>query len=216
MLTLLICARSGFAATLTVVADQSTYLPGDTITLTVVGSIDPTSELAPHIDVRLELPANVSFVTSSADTAQTPPCMFGPCIWTVGAAQGTLTGNSLRLFDQTCTGCGVFVNNWNGVGLAFITATAVLTAISPGSDVPLDFGLLTDFFGISGASPGTTVHIVPEPTTSALMGLGVVVLALRRRLRGELARVPVTRALGSSLYPPRPPEQAISSPSHAG
>jgi len=184
----LMFAMDATGATLTVAADQTTYGVGDTITLTVVGTTNPFSENATGIDVRLDLPLNISFVSSTADIAQTPPCTFGPCIWTVGETEGTLSGSSLTVFNQIQgpPPGGPFVNNSNGVDTAFVTATVVLTATSSGL-ASFAFGPLTNFFGLGAAlggstPPGTIVNIVPEPTMATLMALGLLGLAMRRRV----------------------------------
>lgn len=171
------------AATLAVTADQASYGLGDTITLTVVGSIIPGVEVTEAFVVVLDSPANVGFVGSSADAPIPPDCMFGPCVWTMDSTQGTLSGNSLTAFNQFCDGCVLtFVNNATpGFSSAYITATAILTATSAGLNVPIDFGQFTTFFGV-GPGPGTTVNIVPEPSTAVLIGLGVLGLT---RLRGR-------------------------------
>jgi hypothetical protein len=41
-----------------------------------------------------------------------------------------------------------------------------------------------DFFGLDSA-PGTSVQIVPEPSTALLLGLGLSGFALRRRRQEE-------------------------------
>ena len=187
VLSTLFLAHGAYAVSLSVSADAATYQIGDPITLTVTGSIVPTMDATPNFFVSVDLPPNVSFVSSTADTALNPPPMFGPqTTWTVGGIQGSvLTGNSLRVFDQIqgLVG-GPFVNNAPpDFSSAFGTATVVLTATGPGSNVPFDFGTLTYFFGINGASPGTTVNIVPEPASAALLSLGLSAIVLGRQRR---------------------------------
>lgn len=188
VLSTLFLAHGAYAASLNVSADAGTYQIGDPITLTVTGSIVPTMDAAPNFFVSVDLPPNVSFVSSTADTALNPPPMFGPqTTWAVGGIQGSvLTGNSLRVFDQIqgLPPGAPFVNNHSpDFSSAFVTATVVLTATGPGSNVPFDFGTLTNFFGINGASPGTTVNIVPEPASAALLSLGLSAIALGRQRR---------------------------------
>ena len=180
----LLFAHGAHAATLTVTADKSYYIPGDTITLTVVGSINPTVELTTHIDVRLTL-TNVTFVSSTADVAVNPPGMFGPPTnWAVGGTEGNLVGGEVVVFSQIqgLPPGGTFLNNFNGVDNAFITATVVLTMGGPAGNIPLDFGADTSFFGL-GPGPAVILNpmVIPEPTTAALLGLGVLGLAAARR-----------------------------------
>ena len=174
------------AATLTVVADQTTYSPGETITLTVTGTIDPQSELTPNIDVRLELSGPISFISSTADNALNPPPPFGPQTnWTVGGTEGTLSGNSVTVFNQIqgLPPGGPFVNNAPGdFSSAFITATVLLqlTGIPlPGNPAVADFGANTNFFDI-GPGPGWS-YSIPEPGTALLLAAGLLGLAASRR-----------------------------------
>lgn len=169
------------SATLTVTPDKMTYSPGETINLRVQGTINPTAELASHIDVRLDF-ANATFVSSRADQALNPPPMFGSQTgWTVGGTQGDLLGNSLTVFGQIqgLPPGGVFVNNFNGVNSSYITADVVATAGSPGT-ATFNFGSLTNFFGV-GAGSGTSVSIIPEPSTATLLALGLAGCILTRR-----------------------------------
>ena len=183
LLTSLVLASSGSAATLTVVADKSVYSPGESVTLTVTGTINPAAgEATTNIDVRLAF-TNASFVSSTADNALNPPPPFGSqTSWTVGGTQGTLVGGEVTVFNQIqgLPPGGPFINNCNATFTdCFITATVVFTADTIGS-MNFAFGTLTNFFGL-GSGPGISL-LVPEPTTASLLTLGLLGLAMRRRM----------------------------------
>jgi len=186
LLTSLVLASSGSAATLTVVADKSVYSPGESVTLTVTGTINPAAgEATTNIDVRLAF-TNASFVSSTADTALKPPPTLPPgqppTPWTVGGTQGTIVGGEVTVFNQIqgLPPGGPFINNCNATFTdCFITATVVFTADTIGS-MNFAFGTLTNFFGL-GSGPGISL-LVPEPTTASLLTLGLLGLAMRRRM----------------------------------
>jgi len=177
-------ATSVNAATVEITADSLTYSPGAPITLTVTGTINATAELTTNIDVRLAF-TNSTFVSSTAEQALNPPPMFGAQTgWTVGGTEGTIVGGEVTVFNQIqgLPPGGPFVNNCNGSFTACsVSATVVLTAGSPGT-ASFDLGALTNFFGVGGGG-GTSVTIIPEPGTAALMGLGLLGLVVAGRRR---------------------------------
>jgi len=177
-------ATSVNAATLTITPDSTSYSPSQAITLTIVGTINATAELTPNIDVRIAF-TNSTFVSSTSETALNPPPMFGPQTnWTVGGTQDQVIGGEVTAMNQIqgLPPGGPFVNNCNGsFTVCTLTATVVLTAGSPGT-AEFDFGALTNFFGVGGGA-GTTVTIIPEPGTAALMGLGLLGLIVAGRRR---------------------------------
>ena len=182
----LLFAHGGKAATLTLTADQTAYNVGETVTLTVTGTIDPTTEATTHIDVRLALGGSfINFLSSTADQALNPVPLVGPQTgWTVAGSQGQFISGNLVVINQIqgLAPGGTFVNNFNGVDEAFITATVLLTLSGPGA-FDIDFATDTDFFGI-GPGPGITLNTgIPEPASAALLGLGLLGLATTQRRR---------------------------------
>ena len=150
------------AATVTITPDALNYNVGDSITLTVTGTINATAELATNIDVRLSF-TNSTFVSSTAEQVLNPPPMFGPQTgWTVAGTEGTIVGGEVNVFNQIqgLPPGGPFVNNCNGSFTACsVNAQVVFTAANAGT-AEFDLGALTNFFGVGGGG-GTTVTIVP-------------------------------------------------------
>lgn len=176
-------ATMASAASLTISADQEYYSQGEPITLTLTGRIDPTVDFATNIYVRLELSGPLTLVDSAADTALNPMLAFGPqTTWLVGGTQGSLSGDSLTVFDQLqgLPPGAPFVNNFDGVDEAYVKATVVLMMDGEGP-AGADFAADTNFFGID-PGPGW-MYAIPEPTTAGLMGLGLVGLVIVGRRR---------------------------------
>ena len=109
--------------------------------------------------------------------------MFGAQTgWTVGGTEGTLSGNSVTVFNQIqgLPPGAPFVNNYDGVDTAYITATVLLT-MGAALPVQIDFGPSTNFFGV-GPGPGVTIEFIPEPTTATLLAMGLLgLMATRKR-----------------------------------
>jgi hypothetical protein len=159
------------ATTLTVTPDKSTYLVGETITLSVFG--DPEGVQGSNIFGRLLFPAELA---SYADSSQEPLTSFnGSFAWSTGALTGGV--GFATAFDQICC---LQPSPVDGPLLASVT----LLAAAPGV---VSYDWLTDsssatlnFFALTTA-PGGSVTIVPEPATGLLVTLGLVATALAAR-----------------------------------
>jgi len=173
-------ATASNASSLSVVSNKTTYAPGEAITLSVSGdSVGAASSYA--IFGRLQYTGGGSVISNT----QTQKGV-GSAWTTGGLTNGVGFSDS---FNQ--------IAPLNGVGGS--TATS-LPAKNPFSTITLIAGLTgtvnvawnvvtgsgfeLNFFGLTNA-PGTSFTIIPEPTTAALLGLGLVGLTLGGRRRRE-------------------------------
>lgn len=166
-------AFSAQAATLTMVTDKSTYNVGETITITVTGNSQ--GESATNVIGRITFdPTRTTVLTQS----QTQYVSFGGFImWTLGALNQQAT--NFKSFDQIGGLSPLPVSNDPLIAIATLSADAVgvvdFSWVTTGTDK-------LDFFSISQAA-GQTVTIIPEPTTAALLGMGLLGLAVAGRRR---------------------------------
>ena len=197
-LCVLFFASSAYAATL--VASTSCFLcsPGSTVTITLVGTTQPYSPdgIAPFdatqsIDVRI-VGAGFTLVSAETGTGGTCVATLG-CIagaaYSVGGTQGATIGGNFQAFSQIGgLVAGPLTNNMTP-GVPFATGTSSLTAVftmiapfAPGI-VNIEMSEIgAGFFGITGPRVLASFGI-PEPTTAALMGLGLLGLAATARKR---------------------------------
>jgi hypothetical protein len=171
---LLLAAATSQAATLTVTPGQSVYQVGDLITLNVVGDAEGADSTG--IGGRLLFDAGLAtYVTSNQVQLQSDNGTWDdvPVFGGEGFAGA---------FNQRTVPFGFSLVPTNQ-----LIATVVLEATGVGVlnvDWETEGGLRLNFFGLSDA-PGTSVTIVPEPSTSGLLGLGLAAVAVGRRARGR-------------------------------
>jgi len=171
-------ATAAGAATLSVVSNKLTYNPGETITLTVTGNSQGGKDDAAV--GRLEYSAALTTTTTSSQS------QFTRAGGTLFALTGVLVqGDGFAdVFNTIIDGGGSprTVDN-------LLTSTAQLIADAAGTVVVTwssSPGLELDFFGLTNATnpgPAASFTIIPEPTTAALLGLGLLGLVLGGRRR---------------------------------
>jgi hypothetical protein len=171
-------ATAASAATISVVSNKLTYNPGEQVILTVTGNSQGGKDDA--VFGRLEYSAAL---TTSLTSSQSQLTRGGGSIFalTGSLAQGEGFADVInQIIDSG--GTPRTVDNLQ-ISTATLLADAAGTVAVTWST---GLGFELDFFGLtSGTNPGpqATFTIIPEPTTAALLGLGLLGLVLGGRRR---------------------------------
>jgi len=192
-------ASGANALSLTIDTDKDTYLVGETITITatldtagapagsqlVNVSVNWDSAVASALGIQgtFTLGSSSQIITAGQNAGNSNLTSFGGAVpWTGPPSSGCVllgggAGNTCILLNQTQL-AGAFQ-----VDSSILVGTLELLAGDVGL---LNFTLPTvDAFG-AAAAPGTNflaAEVVPEPTTAALFGLGLLGLAVAGRRR---------------------------------
>ena len=176
--TTLALATAANAATLSVVADSPTYTIGQTITLTVTGDSEGGTATGIFGRLLFDNPAVAAIATGTP--SQTTLLALGSIPWLVGVTG--CTAGDCNMFNQV----GAFgatpapASNLLIATVSFQATNLGTTNFNWETDSGTGFAL--DFFGLTNGAGGSFT-VVPEPTTAALLGLGLLGLTFAGRRR---------------------------------
>jgi hypothetical protein len=176
-------ASASNAATLTLVADQPVYQVGDTITLTSTADTEGASGLLAFGRLLFSNPSIANIASGTPN--QTAMLAFGSIPWITGPL--LCTSSSCEMMNQISPITATPSNST----IPLVSTVSFMAVAAGTSQVTWDTdntgGFQLDFFGLTNG-PSTTIvvegqGVVPEPTTAALLSIGLLGLAITGRRR---------------------------------
>ena len=179
-------AAAANAVSLSVNSDKLTYLVGETVTLTVTGDLglDATGYPIRAYSAFGRLDYSGALVDNGTRSQTALVGEIGT--WVKGSLDQGDNGVTAfsYAFNQVA---GLTADTATNLPAAFATVTLIAQEVGfVGVNWHTTLGLGEEllFFGITNA-PGTYFSIIPEPATGALLGLGLVALAVGPRIRAR-------------------------------
>ena len=177
IVTSLLAAHIASAATLTMTPDKGVYQVDELIVISIFGDAEGAEDNVVRGRILFD-PDLAESVESSQELLTSPNGPNASTPWLPGTLE--LGEGFADAFFQGVGGPNLFpVDNT-------LSASVTLRATAPGTldltwqTAPPQSKLL--FFAI-GSAPGTSVQIVPEPSTAALFALGIALMSWRRTLK---------------------------------
>lgn len=155
------------------------YNVGDLITITVTGDSEGASDSTIFGQIVFSNPAIAAPNIYPARPAQNTLLAPGPVTWGQGGTNCTASSCVMfNAFSGSLPPTPMTVTN-------LLVSTVSFVATTPGTRAltwSTTGGTQLDFFGLTSA-PGSSITVVPEPTTITLLGVGLFGLAVASRRR---------------------------------